>query len=117
MRRRLDRLAAARRVGCKGGPAAPIRSADRSLYVPEVISTPAFRGRAAMFEHPHQLRLLANWYRDCAELGDEIDRAWRSSIVDFLEMRATEIEESRKARPVAAPDYLYPLGIAAPTPN
>jgi len=66
-----------------------------------------------MFEHPHELRLLANWYRDWAELGDQLDRIWCRNIIYFLEKRAAEIEESRRRRPVVIPDYRYPRGLSA----
>ena len=68
-----------------------------------------------MFKHPHELRQLANWYRDLAQLDDQLDREWHMKLVDFLEERATEIEELRSARPVAAPDYCYPQGMLIPT--
>lgn len=58
-----------------------------------------------MFEHPDEIRELASWYRDLAQLGDELDRRWHLKLVDFLEQRATEIEESRTARPIPTPVY------------
>lgn len=70
-----------------------------------------------MFEQPHELRELANWYRDLAQLGDDPDREWHLNLVDFLEERATEIEEMRNARPVSTPDYCYPQGLAIATNN
>jgi len=45
-----------------------------------------------MFEQPDELRKLAEWYRVWAELGNDADRAWRRSLVAFLEKRASEIE-------------------------
>lgn len=68
-----------------------------------------------MFEDPHELRLLANWYRDWAELGDALDRIWRKGLVEFLEKRAAEIEASRIERPAVKPDYCYPHGLCSPT--
>ena len=70
-----------------------------------------------MFEHPHELRQLANWYRDLAQLGDELDRDWHLNLVDFLEERATEIEELRRARPVVTTDFCYPQGLLIATNN
>lgn len=70
-----------------------------------------------MFEQPHELRELANWYRDLAQFGDEPDRNWHLTLVDFLEERAAEIEELGSTRPVAAPDYCYPQGLLAAANN
>ena len=67
-----------------------------------------------MFEHPHELRHLADWYRDLAQLAGELERKWFMNLVDFLEQRATEIEDSRNAVPVVSPDYCYPQGLLAP---
>lgn len=66
-----------------------------------------------MFEQPHELRLLANWYRDWSELGDQLDRIWCRKIIHFLEKRATEIEELAEARPAATHDYCFPQGLVA----
>lgn len=67
-----------------------------------------------IFEHPHELRELARWYRDLAQLEGGVNRTWHMNLVEFLETRAAEIEESRTARPKPTPDYRYPQGIAGP---
>ena len=67
-----------------------------------------------MLKHPHELRQLANWYRDLTALEGELDRTWHMTLIDFLESRALEIEESRIVRPVATPDYRYPHGLLGP---
>lgn len=67
-----------------------------------------------MLKHPHELRQLANWYRDLTELEDGSNRNWHMKLIDFLEARAREIEESRTARRIATPDYRYPDGLLGP---
>jgi len=43
-------------------------------------------------EHPQELRELASWYRNRAELGNHADRDWRAGFAQYLEKHAAEIE-------------------------
>ena len=43
-------------------------------------------------EQPRDLRELANWYRNWAELGNKADRGWREGFAAYLERRAADIE-------------------------
>ena len=43
-------------------------------------------------EQPRELRELASWYRNWAELGNKGDRGWREGFAEYLDRRATEIE-------------------------